>query len=63
MLARMTVRSCENVRALHLRKATLPGMSQCLIIVTFYQVNYEVTLSQVKHRQFLLQIALSSKLR
>ena len=31
MLARITVRSCENVRALHLRKATLPRMLQCLI--------------------------------
>jgi len=31
MLARITVRSCENVRALHLRKATLPRMLQYLI--------------------------------
>jgi len=31
MSARMTVRSCENVRAEQLRKATLPGMLRCLI--------------------------------
>ncbi|MBS3886262.1 MAG: hypothetical protein KGZ41_06845 [Dethiobacter sp.] len=31
MLARMTVRSCENVRAEQLGKATLPGMLRCLI--------------------------------
>jgi len=31
MLARMTVRSCENVRAEQLRKATLPGILRCLI--------------------------------
>ncbi len=56
MLARMTVRSCENVRAEHLRKTTLPRMLQCLIIVTFYQVNYEETLSQVKHNAFVRQV-------